>query len=359
MKLMLVAGGKKGTHAVRWANGLAEKGVDVHFVTQQKMFWNLDDRVCIYDLPYKGALGYFLNVFKIREVFKSINPDLVNVHYASGYGTLARLARLKPVLLSVWGSDVYDFPNKSNIHERLLCRNLLYADAIASTSESMAKYIKDRFDIYSHIYVTPFGVDVDFFKPCPNLETYPKEIVIGTVKTLSKKYGIDTLIRAFKVVCDNLSETYSLKLEITGDGPDRDELVELAENLGVLDKVTFFGFLDKEGVLERINNMDIYAALSRLDSESFGVALLEASSCEKPLVVSDVSGPAEVVKDGITGFVIPRNNSGLAAKKLIELICDPDLRKKMGRLGRAHVCAKYSWDQSLNVMLNVYDKVVD
>ena len=70
-----------------------------------------------HQLKYKGGVGYYLNAKELRKLKKEISPDIINVHYASGYGTLARKSKLCPILLSVWGSDVYDFPNKSFVNK--------------------------------------------------------------------------------------------------------------------------------------------------------------------------------------------------------------------------------------------------
>src|SRR5690606_39546541 len=90
--------------------------------------------------------------------------------------------------------------------------------------------------------------------------------------------------------------------------------------------------------------LDVYVALSRQDS--FGVAILEASSCGVPVVVSDADGPAEVVADNQTGFIVPVDDPGFAAARIIDLVLNPELRAQMGALGREHVLRHYTWDRS-------------
>lgn len=355
---MLLAGGRKGTHTVRWANGLASRGIDVHLVTQQHLTGDLHRSVKVHQLRFTGGSGYLLNAKRANALFRSIQPDIVNAHYASGYGTLARMARLSPLLLSVWGSDVYDFPDKSMLHLYWLRKNLEYADAIASTSKSMAWHVKNNIGFAGKVYVTPFGIDTDYFAPDARKEPSPaSKVIIGTVKSLSNKYGIDTLLRAFanaKAKCSG----YDLRLEIAGDGRDADRLRRLSEQLGIGDYTVFHGFVDREGVRRILRRLDVYVALSRLESESFGVALLEASACELPLVVSDVSGPAEVVQHGATGFIVPRNDAEAAAERIVELIRNERLRVMMGRAGRKHVNDNYTWEESLDTMIGAYNEVL-
>ena len=119
MKIMFVSAANS-THTVRWVNALAERGHEVYLVSNrghEPKENALNSRVKLYLMKHSGGKGYYLNAGELRKIAKRINPDVINVHYASGYGTLARKARLPKYILSVWGSDVYDFPNKSFVNK--------------------------------------------------------------------------------------------------------------------------------------------------------------------------------------------------------------------------------------------------
>ena len=188
MKIVLLAGANN-IHSTRWANGLVERGVEVHLVSAHVCLHQLDIRVHYHQLSILAPWGYLASVPELKKLLKDIKPDLMNAHYASGYGLLARLTNFKPLLLSVWGSDVYDFPSKSSLHHRLLRGNLKAATALASTSHCMARRTKNILDD-REIFITPFGVDESIFYP-PERESLceaEKEIVIGTVKSLKDKF---------------------------------------------------------------------------------------------------------------------------------------------------------------------------
>jgi glycosyltransferase involved in cell wall biosynthesis len=99
-----------------------------------------------------------------------------------------------------------------------------------------------------------------------------------------------------------------------------------------------------------LHRLDIYAAPSRLDSESFGVAVIEAGACGLPVVVSDAGGLPEVVRDGETGLVVPREDVPALQAALKRLALDPALRRRFGRAGRAHVERAYAWGQCVDLM---------
>lgn len=353
MKIVLL-GAANSIHTARWANGLVSRGLQVFLISAHDSTHELDNRVRLHILDRKAPLGYFSNFIEVRALLRKIQPDLVNAHYATGYGVLARLAGFRPTLLSVWGTDVYDFPKKSVFHRWLLKGNLRAATAIGSTSHCMARRAMETY-CHRHVFITPFGIDEVKFHSTKTTKEKTK-VVIGTIKTLLPKYGVDTLIEAFALVVNHHTNPHQLALEITGSGPELDNLHALAERLGVDNQVIFHGVVAHERVPDLLNRLDIFVALSRY--ESFGVAIVEASACEKPVVVSDADGPVEVTIDGETGFVVPRENPKAAADALLVLIKDEALRQQMGRAGRLHVQQHYTWDRSLDLMIDAYEEVI-
>lgn len=353
MKIVIL-GAASVIHTQRWAEALAARGLQIVLATQHvDAAWKVPAGVRVAELPYAGAAGYFRNVPALRRLLAAERPALLNAHYASGYGTTAALADFHPWLMSVWGSDVYDFPNEGRFKGWWLRRNLLAADAIASTSRAMARQVQRLIPHCGEVAVTPFGIDVGRFAPQPQVHV---GVVIGTVKTLAPKYGIDVLLRAFALLAA-ADEGPRLSLVIVGGGPQREELEALAATLGIAAQVLFVGAVPHAEVPQWLNRFDVYVAVSRLDSESFGVAVLEASACAVPVVVSDAGGLPEVVTHGETGFVVPRQNPGALAESLRLLIARPHLRQSMGRAGRDRVLRYYEWQQSVDRMVACFTTV--
>ena len=351
-------GASQSIHTVRWANGLSERGHDVHLLSLDAPSADIAPTVRQYKLPYGAPFGYLLAGRHVRQLLSRIQPDLLNTHYATGYGLLARRSGFRPNLLSAWGSDIYDFPDKSCWHHRALSKNLSHATVLGATSHAMATKMRALSE--KPVFVTPFGIDEHQFSPrivrCPS-----DRIVIGTVKTLEALYGIDTLIHAFAKLKTRLAKTHGdlaprLMLRIYGGGSQHRMLTEMAANLGLGDCVELKGQIPHSDVPAALDDLDIYVALSRRDS--FGVAILEACSSGLPVVVSDADGPAEVVLDGVTGFVVPIEDADAAAARLEALVLNPQLRTTMGTAGRQRVRDMYSWKHSLDLMLNAYRETV-
>lgn len=361
MKVALLSGASS-IHTIRWANGLSTAGLYLHVITQQLPCDPVNEDVVLHQFPNSGILGYFRMVPAVRKLLKQIKPDIVHAHYASGYGTTARLVNYRPYLLSVWGSDVYDFPHKSLMHNYLVQKNLLAADKVASTSYCMAGKIRELAPDVQDIAITPFGVDMRRYQTAePAVADDNRPIVIGTIKTMAPTYGISTLIKAFGLLRKECLENtpnvgQRLQLRLVGEGPQMQELKALAVTLGVDACTEFVGRVPHVKVPEELAKLDVYVALS--ESESFGVAIVEAGAAARPVVVSNAGGLPEVTVDGVTGIVVPRNNPAAAAEAIKRLVLDVELRIRMGLAGRQHVAENFSWSASLDRMISVYESMI-
>lgn len=360
MKIVLLSN-SMSIHTIQWAKYLTEQGMNVHVVSQQPMGENFPKNISLTILPFQGFLGYFLNAFALKKLLKEIKPDLLNAHYASGYGTTARLVNFHPYILSVWGSDVFEFPYRSFFHKWLLQKNLKSSDVIASTSLSMASQTK-QFVSNKKIEITPFGVNLDKFNPSNFLsDINSKTICVGTVKTLKYLYGIDVLLDALSIVYIDIKKefpdlSHQLKFKIVGGGTDLIELKKRAVDLGIDHITEFTGAVSHEDVPSELNQLDIYVALSR--QESFGVAVVEAQAMGIPVVVSNVGGLPEVVRNGKTGFIVESENPKQAAHAIKKLILDTELRQSMSIDAKQFAHANFSWQACAKKMSDVYQNTL-
>lgn len=206
------------------------------------------------------------------------------------------------------------------------------------------------------INVINFGVDTDIFEPS-NLAKKDKiaDFVIGTVKTLDYNYGIEYLIEAFSVVLKNHPEK-DIKLLLVGSGGMENELKNLAKGLNVFDKTIFTGQVAYNEVPTYQNMIDL--AIFPSKSESFGVSALEASSCEKPIIVSNVGGLPEVVKLNETGFIFESGNISELVIKIENSLIDKELREKFGKAGREFVIKNYNWNKNVQEMIKFYKQQI-
>lgn len=354
-------------HTIRWVNSLCEK-YEVHLISCKNhvdALDKIDNKVIVHKLIFPSPLGYYLNAIQLRKLYKKIKPDLINVHYASGYGTLTRISKVKPVLISVWGSDVYDFPNESEIKAKIFRKNILNAEYIASTSNVMAEELKKKVSLGDKtVYITPFGVDTEKFK---NIEKNKEksEFRIGNVKTLEPKYGIEYAILAVKQLKEKLIKNNekdlaeAIKLYIYGNGSQKEQLAKLIHEKGLDSSVFLMGRIANDKVPEVLNQLDVFCATSVLDSESFGVAVVEAMACEVPVIATMVDGFSEVMEDNVTGILVERKNTNQIADAIEFLLRNKEKRIEYGKNGRKRVIEKYDWKQNVEYMESIYNNIVN
>lgn len=344
-----------------WVNSQAKLGHEVHLITLQPPTEELQG-VQTHILPFRRPLGYYLNIYHFRKLLKKIKPDLLHVHYATGHGTLGRLSGFHPSVLSVWGSDIMVTPYESRRMKKVVQKNLHYYDWICSTSKVLTDSTYKLCPDIPHLSITPIGVDTTRFIKNAPLKNDDESITIGTVKTMHPFYGIDILIKAFaearkKLLGETSGIGQKMKLLIVGGGPIKAELEALAMDLDLNSVVEFIGQVPHARVQDYMNKMDVFVAMSR--QESFGVAVIEASACELPVVVSNTGGLPEVVQDNVTGFIVENESVSQCAEALIKLVSNKDLRIHMGQAGRQFVLENFDWNHCLGVMTDVYQKTID
>jgi len=367
MKIMLLANANS-IHTQRWAIGLAERGLDIFVFSLSKTDSNPfegNNNIELYSFGFSekftknsesrlSKIKYLKVLPILRKKIQVFKPDIIHAHYVSSYGTLGALCGFHPLVISVWGSDIFDFPKKSFLHKKLIEFDLDRADQILSTSNTMA--IETKKYTNKNIKITPFGIDLNQFKPMKVDSLFEKDdIVIGIVKALEKTYGVEDLIRTFAVLHKSLNKL-PLRLLIVGEGTQEVYLKQLVVDLNIGELTRFTGKISYEKIPEYHNlcTISVYPSIN----ESFGVSVIESSACEKPVIVSNVGGLPEVVENGVTGLVVPFRNPLELSKAIEKLVLDKELRIKMGKAGRERVEKMYNWENNVSTMISIYRDIL-
>lgn len=361
MKLCLIAPADN-YHIQKWSSWFTKRGHEVHVVSFTK---------CVLE----GATVHWLNVLtdvkssdirkilylskarEIRRAVKEIAPDVISVHYATSYGTAVALSGIRKYALSVWGSDIYDFPRKSCIHKYMVKYSLSRASYLLSTSQAMAKEAEKY--TKKSILITPFGVDMEMFSPAlRNRRNDDQNFIVGTVKGLEPKYGIDIFLQSAAVV-HQLRPDIDLKLHIAGKGTHEKKYKQLAHELGLSDITKWLGFISQKQAAQEWANMDVAVIPSTKNSDSFGVSAVEAQACGIPLIISDIPGLMEATSPGNSCICVPRQNIQLLAKAIIQLYDDIDLRRCMGITGRNFAKDHYELNHCFQYIEKIFLKMID
>lgn len=203
------------------------------------------------------------------------------------------------------------------------------------------------------ITVIPNGVDLKLFDSIRTEKVRNQVLYVGRLVDFKH---VDWLIEAFAKV---LKEVPDAKLKIVGGGPERDMLGELVRKLGLQARVTFTGLTPTyEDVTRHYKESEVFVLPSTVEGEA--IALKEAMAAGLPLIAMNIpgSGVLSLVKDGENGLLLEPRRPELIAEKLVQLLQDEKLRKRMGEAGRKFV-EKHDWDVIADRTLGVYQKAIE
>lgn len=364
MKKICYLADASNPHVKKYCNFFLKKGYDISIIS---LNGGEIDGVKVYDfnanvgeLRNKGIFkkfGYLNNIGEIKRLVNTIKPDIFHAQYASSYGFLGSSIGYKPFIISVWGTDIYDFPRNGVIQKLIIKHNFKKADYIFSNSVDMAReanlYTDKRVDI------TYFGVDMERFIPLENSKD-ESFFTFGIVKSLEKKYGIKYLIEAYEMLYKKYNgekEGKRLRLLIGGNGQEREALELQAQNSDVNDTITFLGRVQPEDIVRTYNSCDVCVFPSL--REGFGVSAIESQACETPVIITNVGGHPESVDAGKTGIIVEPKSSEELFRAMEKLMLDDKMRIDMGKSGRVFVREHYRFEDNFEDISKIYDDVLE
>jgi len=229
------------------------------------------------------------------------------------------------------------------------------SDFCVAVSRFTKRRIQERIPLDpSKIRVLPNGIDLDRFYPGVDtsdlrhqLGLAPETKVIMTLARVVERKGHDTVIRALPKILDAHPNTVYLIA-----GPGREWVLEglknLVRQLKLEDRVRFTGLVTGKDLVLYYNLADVYIMVSREleergDTEGFGIAFLEANGCGKPVIGSTSGGIPDAVVDGETGFLVDPLDTDAVAERVIRLLSDPALAKRLGKNGRLRIQKQFTW----------------
>jgi glycosyltransferase involved in cell wall biosynthesis len=362
MKVLLLSD-THSEHTEKWALGLANSGIKVGLFSFNKASydWYVHENITVFFEPEKPInaestltkLAYIKYVSILKKIIKHFNPDILHAHYATSYGLVGALANFHPFVISSWGTDVMKFPNKNFVAKSILKFNFKKADLLCATSYTIKDYINQVIKV--PVSVIPFGININEFKPKKVRSLFgPDDFVLGSIKPVESLYNIDILVRSFATL---LPKYNNLKLLIIGDGTERNVLIELCKKLNVFEKVTFTGRVPFKEINNYYNMIDILVNIS--EYESFGVSVVEAMACGIPVIVTNVGGLKEVVKDDSVGLKVNIGDVDDTVNAIERLINDTALYDQISVNARIHVIDKYNWEDNLKQMIDEYNQLLN
>lgn len=349
--------GGSGALATELGRLLARRGHTIHFISYARPFRLINDfhpnifhhEISSEEYPlFLGQLYTIQAAVKIHDIIRNVGLDVLHLHYALPHAISAWMAiemlhpdRRIPTLTTLHGTDITLVGSKPAFYPAVKL-GLDKSDALTCVSEWLARKTCELFSVCDRLGVIYNFIDPNVFKPatqaCQRSSlALPDEKIIMHISNFRPVKRVKDVVRIFA----RISKQMPARLVMIGDGPEREEAVNLAENLGISHRVMMLG---KQPVVENILPLaDLLLFPS--DGESFGLAALEAMACEVPVVGAHVGGLPEVVTHGECGLLYDVGDVESMAEGSLRILKDEELRREMGRKGRERAIAMFSSDR--------------
>lgn len=307
--------GGSGVVATELGKGLAAKGHKVHFISytqparldifMENIFYH---EVAMVHYPLFEHSPYVLALTgKLVDVVKYEKLDVLHVHYAIPHATAAHLAQQilasqgirVAIVTTLHGTDV-TLVGKDPTYEPVVSFAINQSDAVTAVSDFLREDTYRHFHVNREIEVIPNFIDLSRFfhrsKSHFKMAIAPEgERIITHVSNFRKVKRVDLVVQIFKGILEQIPA----KLILVGDGPERQKVEQLCRELQLCDHIRFLG--KQEAIEEILSVSDLFLMPS--ETESFGLAALEAMACQVPVVSSNAGGLPEVNLHGVTGFL--------------------------------------------------------
>jgi len=307
--------GGSGVVATELGIELSKRGHEVHFITykQPVRLELLSNNVHFHEVhvpeyplfhyqPYELALSS-----KLVDMVKLHDIQLLHVHYAIPHAYAAYMAQqmlldegiLVPIVTTLHGTDI-TLVGSHPFYKPAVTFSINKSDAVTSVSESLKKDTMRLFDIKKDIHVVPNFIDLDKhlnnFTDCQRgMMAEDHERIITHISNFREVKNIPDVIKIFY----NVQKELPAKLMMVGEGPEKEAAEMLVEELGISDSVIFFG---NSNEIDRILCFsDLFLLPSQ--TESFGLAALEAMASSVPVISTNTGGLSEVNEDGFSGYL--------------------------------------------------------
>lgn len=270
------------------------------------------------------------------------------------WGRIAARRAKVPVILSALHSTGWP-DGVGKLNRALTC----ITDGFIACAQQHASYQveSEKFPV-EKVFLIPNGIDTDHFEfnEAARQQWRAKYQIAADAPTV----GIVAALRSEKnhalfleSAARVLKKIHNAQFVIAGDGPERPMLEARAAKLGIATHVKFLGSTrDVVGVLSMI---DLFALTSH--NEASPVSIMEALSCQRPVVATDVGSINESVSEGVSGFLVPAGNAAAMSERWTKLLSNPQLRASFGAAGRAHIVAHSSLDSMTEGYMALIEKI--
>ncbi len=298
----------------------------------------------------------FFQLVNLIKLVKSRDIQVIHAHWIIPQGFIAAIYKLFfnkniKVICTAHGGDIYGLRGFfANFVKKLTIR---HCDKITCVSKELKNEILNLYN-KNNIDIIPMGIDTKQFHPDKN--EGGRNIDLIFVGRLVEKKGLRYLIEALREVIKKFPK---IKLAIIGDGPEKQSLMKLTQTLDIGENIIFKGWISQEKLPLYLSSAKIFGGPSITgsdgDSEGFGLVFAEALSCETPVITTNLPAISDIVQTDFNGLLAKPKDPGELTEKILYLLENPTIARKMGISGRGFVIKNFDWE----VIAQKYSAIIE
>jgi N-acetyl-alpha-D-glucosaminyl L-malate synthase BshA len=321
----------------------------------------------VFPILKRGKIGLITNFFTIFKFLVNERCDVIHAHYVfpSALWSLAGKILGIPVVVTSHGYDIQkdkDIGYGARLNRKIAIITWLTLKLIDIHVVVSKRMIKDAVEAGSNpskIRVVYNGIDIRKVSSLGDTDIikrygiHKEDFVILYLGRLHPKKCPEDVVKAFPKIVQKVPNA---KLVIAGKGSEKAKLEKLVKKLKLQDKVVFTGFVSENEKWSLLKRCDVFVLPSIV--EAFGIALIEAMACGKPVIATNVGPFPEIIRDGETGILIPVHSPNHLAEAVINLSQDDRKRVHIGKKAKEEVENRFNISKIANNYLKIYDEVI-
>lgn len=352
-----------GAEEVEVLDGILVRRFKYFFVSGQKLAYEGGILANIKKQPLKFFLVpcfLFCGFISLLSLLRRNEYQLIHAHWIFPQGFLVVLLKLlglskAPVLVTSHGGDLFGLDR--GIFPLIRSLVLRKAEHVSVVSQVMKDFLQSRHVSSDKISIAPMGVDTGLFRPCPAVPRNQNKVIF--CGRLVAKKGVETLLQAFAIVHRKRPD---LELDIYGDGPLRERLQHLVNNLGITSGVRFLGAVEQTVLPEAYSSSQIAVMPSVIaeggDQEGLGLSIIEAIFCGCVPVLSRLPATEDILPKEAEGFFVTPGAIVELAEKIVEVLDDPSMSDDEFAHFVSEVRNRFCWDTSAARYAEIYQRLI-
>jgi len=325
----------------------------------QNFYFNFKN-LKIYCIPQKikiPILRHLIQIFKIKKILKKEKPDIINAHFITEDGWYAVFSGFRPVIITIYGSDLYVSPKTSKFYKFLHKITLKKTNKIIAVSKHQLLKLKNYIKNFENkVFAIQYGVNLSKIKKINHqkllkikkeLHIKRNDFVILSPRRLFPVYNIEIILKSYTKF---LRKVKNSKLIILGDGILENKLKEKAKKLKIEKNTIFTGKILPDDMKYYYTLSDVVVSIP--SSEGMPLTILEAMAIGVPIIATNLPSLKEIIKNEENGFLISKDANKLF-EKIYKLYKNKKMRKKFGMKSKKFINENYNF----NIQMQKIEKI--